>query len=156
MAIVREADLSDFFPLILVGQKFVFVLRPMNIVTFLRKNDYSQRLLIFLWKETHSETKSWKSSRILRVNPCFFIFLSFFIIFLHFPSCSFMFFHVLSCSFMFFHVLSCSFMFFHVLSCSFMFFHFLSCSFMFFHVLSFSFMFFHCSFIPKLVVDFSF
>ena len=58
-------------------------------------------LLIFLWKETHSETKSWKSSvivtkknnnngkpwktsRILRVKPNFFIFLSFFIIFLHF------------------------------------------------------------------------
>ena len=55
-------------------------------------------LLIFLRKETHSETKPWKSSRIstkksynnnngkpkklsmiLRVNPNFFIFLSFFI-----------------------------------------------------------------------------
>ena len=38
----------------------------MKIVTFLRKTITSQNgLLIFLWKETHSETKSWKSSRIL-------------------------------------------------------------------------------------------
>ena len=43
-------------------------------------------LLIFLWKETHSETKSWKSSRILRVKPNVFIFLFFhhFSLFFHF------------------------------------------------------------------------
>ena len=90
-------------------------------------------MLIFLGKETHSETKirelvedfdenynnngkPWKSSRILCVNPNFFIF-SFFIIFsffFHF-SCSFMFCHVLSCSFMFFHFLSFSFILFFLL-----------------------------------------
>ena len=61
---------------------FVFVSRPMNIVTFLRKTITPQNgLLIFLGKETHSEThmeivdnfdeksynnngKPWKSSRI--------------------------------------------------------------------------------------------
>ena len=102
-------------------------------------------LLIFLWKETHSETKSWKSSRILtksynnngkpwkssrilRVNPIFsffFLFSSFFSIF-----CFSSFFH-------FFHFYN----FFHFL--------FLSLSFMFlsffFDFLSFSFIFFHFS-----------
>ena len=39
--------------------------------------------LIFSGKKTHSETISWKSSRILRVNPNFLSFLSFFIIFLN-------------------------------------------------------------------------
>ena len=64
--VVRWADLSDFFSLIFVNKMCVVVSRPMKIVTFLRKNDYSQNgLLIFLGKETHSETKSWKSSRIL-------------------------------------------------------------------------------------------
>ena len=62
--IVRWADLSDFFSFIFVGKMCVFVSRPMKIVTFLRKNDYPQNgLLIFFGKETHSETKSWKSSR---------------------------------------------------------------------------------------------
>ena len=61
--IFRWADLSDFF---FVGKMCVFVSRPMKIVTFLRKNaDPQNGLLIFLWKETHSETNSWKSSRIL-------------------------------------------------------------------------------------------
>ena len=41
-------------------------------------------LLIFLWKETHSETKSRKSSRILRVNPNLFFFLKKKNLFLHF------------------------------------------------------------------------
>ena len=75
--IVRWADLSDFFSLIFVGKVCVFVSRPMKIVTFLRKNDYlPKRVVDFLGKETHSETKSWKSSRILKkkvttttVNP---------------------------------------------------------------------------------------
>ena len=45
----------------------MFVSRPMKIVTFLRKNDYHpKRVVDFpLERETHSETKSWKSSRIL-------------------------------------------------------------------------------------------
>ena len=85
-------------------------------------------LLIFLGKETHSETKimeivedfdeqsynnngePWKSSRILRGNPIFFIFLSFFIIFLHFSSFFRFFFHFLL--FPFFHVSYFSFLFF--------------------------------------------
>ena len=76
-------------------KKCVFVSRPMKIVTFLQKTVRPQNwLLIFFWKETHSETqswkpsristksynnngKSWKSSRILRVKPNFFIFLMF-------------------------------------------------------------------------------
>ena len=81
-------------------------------------------LLIFLGKETHSETKSWKSSRILtnknyndngkpwkssrilRVNPNFLIFLSLFNIFLHFSH--FFIFHF----FILFHFISFSVMFF--------------------------------------------
>ena len=51
---------------IFVGKMCIFVSRPMKSVTFLRKTVTTQNgLLIFLWKETHSETKSWKSSRIL-------------------------------------------------------------------------------------------
>ena len=65
--IVRFADLSDFFfSLIFVGKMRVFVSRPMKIVTFLRKTLTTKNgLFIFLGKETHSETKSWKSSKIL-------------------------------------------------------------------------------------------
>ena len=64
--IVRWADLSDFFSLIFVCKMCVFVSRPMKIVTFLLKKITPQNgLLIFIGKETHSETKSWKSSRIL-------------------------------------------------------------------------------------------
>ena len=89
-------------------------------------------LLIFIGKETHSETKSWKSSRILskksynnngkpwkpsrilRANPNFFIFLSFFIIFLHcFRFFLFFSFSLFSFSFFsFFHFLLFSFFFF--------------------------------------------
>ena len=92
----------------------IFVSRPMKIVTFLRKNDYSQNgLLIFLGKETHSETKSWKSSRILTnkvttttVNPAnrlLFSFFHFFIFFIFsfcpiFQFSYFFIFHVLSFS----------------------------------------------------------
>ena len=90
-------------------------------------------LLIFLGKETHSETKSlkssriltkklttttvpWKSYRILRLNPFVFIFLSFFNNFLHFFVFHFfIFFHFLSCSDIFFHFRSFSFIFVHVL-----------------------------------------
>ena len=122
-------------------------------------------LLIFLWEETHSETKSWKSFRILTkkvttttVNPgnrrgfacesnffifflfssCFFIFRFFFIL-----SFSFFFFDFLSFCIIFLHFPTFSFMFFHFLSCSLMFSHVLSCSLMFSHVPSCSFMFLH-------------
>ena len=127
-------------------------------------------LLVFLGKETHSETKSWKSSRILRVSPNFFIFLSFFIIFspfLHLSIFSFFIFHFFhfiiffifhfiiffivhffTVHFFIFHFLSCFFIFFvFFLSFSasffFMFLHFVSFSFIFFHFLSF---YFYCSF----------
>ena len=63
----------------------------MKIVTFLLKKVTTQNgLLIFSRKKTHSETKSKKSSRILRVKPNFFIFSFqhfssfFFFPFLHF------------------------------------------------------------------------
>ena len=65
----------------------------MKIVTFLRQNGETKKwLLIFLGKETHSEKnhgnrqgfrrkkcynnngKHWKTSRIFRVKPNFFIF----------------------------------------------------------------------------------
>ena len=54
-------------------------------------------------KRYNNNGKPWKSSRILRVNPFFFIFSFFFHFFVFFSF--FMFFHVLSCSFMFFHFL---------------------------------------------------
>ena len=145
---------------------FIFVSSPMKIVTFLRKNDYPPKRVVdfplerdtfrnkimeivedFDEKSYNNNGKPWKSSRILRVNPIFFIFFHFSFNFFHFPSFSFMFFHVLSCSFMFFHFLSFSFIFVHFRSFSFIFFHFLfiffSFSFIFFHFLSFSFIFFH-------------
>ena len=52
----------------------------MDIVTLPPKKNVTTQngLLIFLWKETHSETKAWKKSRLLRVNPKIFICLSFF------------------------------------------------------------------------------
>ena len=101
--IVRWADLSDFFSFIFVGKMCVFVSRPMKIVTFLRKNGYLPKRVVdfprerdtfrnnimeivedFEEKRYNNNGKPWKSSRILRVNPIFFIFISFFIIFLHF------------------------------------------------------------------------
>ena len=100
--IVRLADFSDFFSSIFVGKMSIFVSRPMKIVTFFGKN-YSPKWVVdfpmerdtFRNKimeivEEFDETsynntgKPWKSSKILRVNPMFFIFLSFFILFLHF------------------------------------------------------------------------
>ena len=44
--IVRWADLSDFFSFIFVGKMCVFVSRPMKIVIFLRKNDYSPKRVV--------------------------------------------------------------------------------------------------------------
>ena len=69
-------------------------------------NDFDER-------SYNNNGKTWKSSRILRVNPNFFMFLSFSIVFLHFLS-SFSFFNFLS----FFHVLSFSIVFYHFLSFS--------------------------------------
>ena len=186
--IVRWADLSDFFSFIFVGKMCVFVSRPMKNVTFLLKiADHLKRVVDFPRerdtfrnkimeivedfdeKSYNNNGKSWKSSRILRVNPFFsffFLFSSFFIIFPHFLSFflifsfSFIFYHFLSFSFIFFRFLSFSsiffyfFIFFYFLSFSFIFYHFLSFffhflsfvfhfSFIFFHFLSFSFIFFH-------------
>ena len=83
----------------------IFVSRPMKIksVTFLRKNDYTPKRVVDFPRERdtfrnkimeivedfdetsyNNNGKPWKSSRILRVNPSFSIFLSFFISFLHF------------------------------------------------------------------------
>ena len=42
----KGADLSEVFSLIFVGKMCVFVSRPMNIVTFLRKNDYSPKRVV--------------------------------------------------------------------------------------------------------------
>ena len=61
--IVIGADLSEFFSSMFVGKMCIFVSRPKKIVTFLR--DPAKRVVDFLGKETHSEKKSWKSSRIL-------------------------------------------------------------------------------------------
>ena len=64
--IVRWADLSDFFSFIFAGKMCVFVSRPMTIATFLRKNEYPPKRVVDFHRErdTYSETKSWKSSRI--------------------------------------------------------------------------------------------
>ena len=108
--IVRSADLSDF-SFIFVGKMRVFVSRPMKIVTFLWKNDYSpKRVVDFPWKRDtcrntimeivedfdeksyNNNGEPWKSSRILRVKfkfLTFFFNFSFFFIFFHFLSCSF-------------------------------------------------------------------
>ena len=113
--------------------------------------------------------KSWKSSRILRVNPFFhffFLFSSFFLhfsVFFHLSFFSFftffhffIFFHspipsnfhppsppIFHFSPFFYHFLSFSLIFCHFLSFSFNFCHFLSFSFIFSHFLSFSFIFLH-------------
>ena len=122
----------------------------MKIVTFPQKKKITPQngLLVFLGKETHSETKSWNSSRIstnkvttTTVNPgnrrgfcegsqISSLCLSFFIIFSIFS-----FFHFSSFShfFILFHFPSFVFHF------SFIFFHFLSFSIMYYHFLSFSF-----------------
>ena len=125
-----------------------FVSRPMKIITFLRKNgDIPNELLIFCWKETHSETKSWKSSKILTNTvttttvsleivedfACESKFLHFSFFLHHFSS----FFFFIFSSFPFFHF----FIFLHFLSFSFIFivfFFLFSFSFIFFHFLSFS------------------
>ena len=141
--ILKEKLLLDgltlaIFSFFFFGKMCVFVSRPMKIVTFLRKNDYSpKRVVDFPWerdtfrnkiveivedfqgKRYNNNGKPWKSSRILRVNPFFPFFFLFFIIFLHF----FVFFHFFIFSFfsISFIFLSFAFMFFHVLSFSFIF-----------------------------------
>ena len=88
----KRADLSDF-SFIFESTMCVFVSRPMEIVTFFGKTVTPQNgLLIFLGKETHSETKSWKSSKIFRPNQNVFIFLPCFIIFSPFFSIFYFFF----------------------------------------------------------------
>ena len=152
--IVRWAGLGEFFSLIFVGKMCVFVSRPMKIVTFLRINDYPPKRVVdfplerdtfrnkimeivedFDEKSYNNNGKSWKSSRILRLNP--FFHSSFF--FHHFSSFFrfffiFSFFSIFSFFFSFIHFLSFSIIFFYL----FMFFHFPSFSFIFFHFLSFS------------------
>ena len=91
--LLEGLTLAIFFSLIFVGKMCVFVSRPMNIATFLRKNGETQKRVVDFPREryTHSETKSWKPSRILRVKPNFFIF---FIV--HHFSSFFSFFHFFS------------------------------------------------------------
>ena len=118
----------------------------MKIATFLGKNDYLPKRVVDFPRERetlrnkimeilkdfdeqsyNNNGKPWKSSRILRLNPIFFIF--------SFCLFSFIFFHFLSFSFMFFHVLPFYFIFFLFLSFSVIFFSFLSCSFFLCHFL---------------------
>ena len=101
--IVRWADLSDFF--VDFRRKNVCfcltsnenchsslekrLLLPKRVVDFPRERDTFRNKIMEIVKDFDEKSynnngKPWKLSRILRVNPCFFIFLSFFIIFLHF------------------------------------------------------------------------
>ena len=91
--------LANFFSFIFVRKMCIFVSRPMKIVTFLRKNDYTPKRVVdfprerdtfrnkimeivvdFDEKSYNNNGKPWKSSRILRVNPMF----SFSFLFYHF------------------------------------------------------------------------
>ena len=95
----------------------VFVSRPMKIATFLLKNDYPPKRVVdfprerdtfrnkimeivedFDDKSYNNNGKSWKSSRILRVNPFFHFSFSIFSFFLHFLSFSLSFFVFVGCS----------------------------------------------------------
>ena len=86
-----------------VGKMCVFVSRQMKIATFLLENGDSVKRVDdfprerdtfrnkimeivehFDEKRYNNNGKPWKSSRILRVNPNFFIFLELFIFFLYF------------------------------------------------------------------------
>ena len=140
----------------------VFVSRPMKIVTFLRKNDYSPKRVVdfpverdtfqnkiieivedFDEKSYNNNGKSWKSSRIFRVNPFFHFSFSFhhfypFFLFLFIFS-FFSFFHFFS-FFIFCHffIFFCFFSFFFIFP-FFSFFPF----FLFFSIFHFSSFFFH-------------
>ena len=91
----------------------VFVSRPMKIVTFLLKNDYTPKRVVdfplerntfrnkimeivedFDEKSYNYNGKSWKSSKILRVNPFFFHFSFFFFSFSFFIFFIFSFFFI--------------------------------------------------------------
>ena len=122
----KSADLGDVFVDFSSGKMCICFTSDENCHCSSEKTVRPQNgLFIFLRKETHSETKSWKSSRILRLNPFFKNFVSFsFLSFFHFFQ-FFIFLHFLSFfSHSFFHFLS----FFHFFNFSFffIFFHFLS------------------------------
>ena len=148
-----------FLSLIFVGKVCVFVSRPMKIVTLLlkkKKADHPKRVVDFPRerdtfrnkimeivedfdeKSYNNNGKPWKSSRILRVKPNFFIF-SLFIIFLIFPFPFFTLFHFFHFFFHFSFFLI--FFIFPFLSFSFIFFQFPSFSVIFLHFPSFSFIF---------------
>ena len=164
----EELTLAIFLFVDFVGKMCVFVSRPTEIVTFLRKNgDLAKRVVHFLWERDtflnkimeiveefyekcyNNNGKTWKSSKILRVKPNFFIFhcSSFFVIFSFFI---FSFFHFfISFIFFIFFIFSFSsfssffYIFLHV---SLIFFHYLSCSFIFF-LISYNFFFFFFLFV---------
>ena len=88
-----------------------------RVVEFPRERDTFRNKVMeivedFDEKSYNNNGKPWKSSRILRLNQNFFIFLSFYIIFLHFPFFSiFSFFHFIHFSiFLFFHFFIFSFL----------------------------------------------
>ena len=126
----------------------VFVSRPMKIVTFLLKNDYTpKRVVDFPWErdtfrnkimeivddfDERSYNNNGKTLEIVEDFECESIFFHFSFYFHHF-SPFFRFFFIFSFSFIFLHFLSFSFIFFHFLLSSFIFFYFLSFSFIFFH-----------------------
>ena len=62
--IVGGADLSEHFSSMFVCKLRVFVSRPIEIVSFLRTNGDHQKLVVDFRRETHSEQKSRKSSRV--------------------------------------------------------------------------------------------
>ena len=138
--------LAILFSFIFVGKMCVFVSRPMKIVTFLRKNDYTPKRVVdfplekdtfrnkimeivedFDEKSYNNNGKPWKSSRILFVNPiCFhFVFVLFIILstlfFVLFSFCHlFCFVHVLFIVFVLFSYFLLSFVLFcFVFVCSF-------------------------------------
>ena len=65
--IVRWADLSEFFFVDFRRKNVCFCFTSNENCHFSSEKTVRPQngLLIFLWKETHSETKSWTSSRIL-------------------------------------------------------------------------------------------
>ena len=132
--------LAIFFSLIFVGKMCVFVSRPMNIVTFLRKNGYHPKRVVDFPRER--DTFRNKIMEIVEdfASESIFSFSLFLIIFLHF-FVFFFFFFIFSFFHFFFFVkffLYLHFLIFFLFLFSFIFFHFLSFSDFFF---SFSFIF---------------
>ena len=143
---VRVTDIGEKSS-IFFDKMCVFVSRPMKFVTLLLKNGETPKWVVDFHRERdtfrntimeivenydeksyNNNGKPWKSSRILRVNPCFsffFLFSSFFSIFFSFSVFFFLFFSF----FIFFMIFSFFiFLFFHFLSFSFIFFVFVGCS----------------------------